>query len=194
MTAPRLIAASILALAFLLPVSASAESVTFELQPRDTRVAFTLGATLHTVHGTLRARRGSVRFDPATGAAAGEIVLDAASAETGNASRDRDMHAKILESARYPEIVWRIDRVSGFPRGEARSARVTLEGSLAIHGASHPLSTTAEVAVGAGRQVQATAALEIPYVAWGMPDPSTFVLRVDKKVAVEIRAAGRLTP
>lgn len=194
MTAPRPIAAGILALALLLPVRATAESVTFELQPQETHVAFTLGATLHTVHGTLRARRGSVRFDPATGAASGEIVLDAASAETGNGSRDRDMHAKILESARYPEIVWRIDRVSGFPRGEAKSAHVTLEGSLTIHGASHPFSVAAEIAVGAGRRVTASAALEIPYVAWGMPDPSTFVLRVDKKVDVQVRAAGRLEP
>jgi polyisoprenoid-binding protein YceI len=184
-----LLAGSVLA---ALPAVAGAE--TFELQPRETHVAFTLGATLHTVHGTLRAKRGSVRFDPATGAATGEIVLDAASAETGNASRDRDMHAKILESARYPEIVWRIERVSGFPRGEAKSARVTLEGSLAIHGASHPFSAMAEVAVGASRRVTASAALEIPYVAWGMQDPSTFVLRVDKKVAVEIHAAGLLEP
>lgn len=175
-----------------LPTVAGAE--TFELQPQETRVAFTLGATLHTVHGTLRARRGGVRFDPATGAASGEIVLDAASAETGNASRDRDMHGKILESAKYPEIVWRIDRVEGFPRGETKSARVTLSGSLAIHGASHPLSATAEVAVGAGRSVTANAAFKIPYVAWGMKDPSTFVLRVDKEVGVEVRAAGRLAP
>jgi polyisoprenoid-binding protein YceI len=188
-TVLALLAGSALALAAL-PGLAE----TFELQPQETRVAFTLGATLHTVHGTLRARRGSVRFDPATGAASGEIVLDAASAETGNASRDRDMHGKILESARYPEIVWRIDRVDGFPRGEARSARVTLQGSLSIHGASHPLTTTAEVAVGADRRVTATAAFKIPYVAWGMKDPSTFVLRVDKEVGVEVRAAGRLAP
>jgi len=193
MTRPRVVLALVAgsALAALAP---AARAETFELQPQETRVAFTLGATLHTVHGTLRARRGSVRFDPATGAASGEIVLDAASAETGNASRDRDMHGKILESARYPEIVWRIDRVEGFPRGEAKGARVTLRGSLAIHGASHPLSTTAEVAVGPDRRVTATAAFAVPYVAWGMKDPSTFVLRVDKEVGVLVRTAGRLAP
>lgn len=193
MVRPQVVLA-LLAGSALAALSTVAGAETFELQPQETHVAFTLGATLHTVHGTLRARRGSVRFDPATGAASGEIVLDAASAETGNASRDRDMHGKILESARYPEIVWRIDRVLGFPRGEARSARVTLQGSLAIHGASRPLSTTAEVAVGADRRVTATATFKVPYVAWGMKDPSTFVLRVDKEVGVEVRAAGRLAP
>src|SRR5256885_1853454 len=113
-TVLALLAGSALALAAP-PAAVNAE--TFELQPQETRVGFTLGATMHTVHGTLRAKRGSVRFDPATGAASGEIVLDAASAETGNASRDRDMHGKILESGKHPEIVWRIDRVLGFPRG-----------------------------------------------------------------------------
>ena len=193
MARPRTVLA-LLASTALVALATAAGAETFELQPQETRVAFTLGATLHTVHGTLRARRGSVRFDPATGAASGEIVLDAASAETGNASRDRDMHGKILESARYPEIVWRIDHVEGFPRGEARSARVTLQGSLAIHGASHPLSATAEVAVGADRRVTASAAFKVPYIAWGMKDPSTFVLRVDKEVGVEVHAAGRLAP
>jgi len=149
---------------------------------------------MHTLHGTLRAKRGSVRFDPATGDASGEIVLDAASADTGNASRDRDMHGKILESGKHPEIVWRIDRVLGFPRGETKGARVTLSGSLAIHGASHPLSASAEVAVGADRRVTASAAFKIPYVAWGMKDPSSFVLRVDKEVGVEVRAVGLLQP
>jgi polyisoprenoid-binding protein YceI len=165
----------------------------FELDPQATRASFTLGATLHTVHGTIRFRRGSLRFDPATGAASGELVLDAASAETGNDSRDQDMRGKVLESAKHPAIVWTIDRVEGFPRQGARSTRVTLAGKLSIHGASHPLSVPAEVTVAADRRVTATATLKIPYVAWGMRDPSTFVLRVDKEVAVEVRAAGRLS-
>ena len=32
----------------------------------------------------------------------------------------------------------------------------------------------------------------LPYVSWGMKNPSTFVLRVDEKVAIEIHAAGRV--
>src|SRR4029079_19271514 len=100
---------------------------------------------------------------------------------------DRDMHGKILESGKHPEIVWRIDRVEGFPHGAARSARVTLAGSLAIHGASHPLAAPADVAVGPDRRVTATTSFKIPYVAWGMKDPSSFVLRVDKEVGVEVR-------
>jgi len=174
------------------PAAGAAKNAAFELDPKATRVAFTLGATMHTVHGTIRAERGSLRIDPATGTGTGEIVLDAASAQTGNAARDKDMHQKVLETAKHPEIVWRIDRVEGFPRdGAARSARITLTGSLAIHGASHPLTVPAELTL-SGDKATATAALKIPYVAWGMADPSSFVLRVDKEVAVEVHAVGRL--
>jgi polyisoprenoid-binding protein YceI len=178
-----------------LPWALAAESpggMTFDLDPQATHVTFTLGATMHTVHGTLRARRGSLRFDPASGAAAGEIVLDAQSAETGNGSRDRDMHGKILESGRYPEIVWKIDRVEGFPPAGTRSAKVTLSGNLTVHGATHALTAPAQVTLAGDHRATANVTFEIPYVAWGMKDPSSFVLRVDKVVAVEVQAAGRL--
>ena len=36
------------------------------------------------------------------------------------------------------------------------------------------------------------ATLSIPYVEWGFDDPSFFVLRVDKIVAVNIKVSGTL--
>ncbi|MFQ5349388.1 MAG: hypothetical protein ACE5EG_02970, partial [Thermoanaerobaculia bacterium] len=43
-----------------------------------------------------------------------------------------------------------------------------------------------------GDEVTATASLEVPYVAWGMKNPSKRLLRVSKEVAVEIAAVGRI--
>jgi len=154
------------------------------LDPQRTRIAFTLGATTHTVHGTLTLQRGELRFDEASGRASGEIVVDAASAATGNARRDRKMHATVLESATYPTFVYRPRRVLGSVPTEG-SAELHVEGTLVIHGAEHPLELPVTLdARPDGLHVRA--AFPIPYVAWGLHDPSFFLLRVAKSVDVEV--------
>lgn len=160
------------------------------LDPRATEIRFTLGATLHTVEGTVSLRAGEIRFDPGTGEASGRVVVDAASADTGNDRRDRDMHRKVLESGRYPEIVFFPERLgSGLDAGGGGT--VTLAGRLEIHGGSHLLEIPAEVTVEGGR-LTARATFAVPYVEWGMEDPSTLFLRVDKEVEVTVLAVGTL--
>jgi len=49
--------------------AACAQPTVMELDPAQTRIEFTLGSLLHTVHGSFRLKQGTIRFDPATGAA-----------------------------------------------------------------------------------------------------------------------------
>lgn len=156
------------------------------LDPEDTRIEFTLGATMHTVEGTIDLVRGTVVFDPETGEASGEIEIDAQSAATGNAKRDRKMHRQVLESERHPRIVFRPTRVEGAVAPDG-SGTLRLTGTLDIHGKSRPLEIAADVRRDADRSV-ATATFRIPYVEWGMEDPSVFLLRVEKHVDVTVEA------
>lgn len=181
----------LLASGYLLALPAAAER-TVTLDPAKTKISFSLGAVMHTVHGTVELESGEVRFDPETGAASGRVVVDARSADTGNKGRDADMHAKVLESGKYPDFVLEPARIQGrlAPSG---TSKVTLHGKLSIHGAAHEVAWPAEVTVEGGT-VRVKASFTVPYVAWGMKDPSGFVLRVAKEVPVTVEAVGKLSP
>lgn len=194
MSRPRTPLVPLVSLALLLGMlraaGLAAAPVTLELDARETQVFFSLGAVLHTVEGTIAVRRGTIRFDPATGAATGEIVLAADTAQTGNASRDADMHGKVLESAKYPDIVFNLVKVEGqfVPLGWSS---LNLKGTVRLHGSTHLLLIPVKAET-VGERVNATATFTVPYVAWGLHDPSKLVLRVDKEVTVRLHAVGRV--
>jgi polyisoprenoid-binding protein YceI len=165
------------------------ERLSFELDPQQSTVTFTLGAFLHTVRGTLRIKHGMVRLDTETGEATGEVVVDLGSGVTGNSSRDRKMHEEVLESPRYPEAVFTLERIEGHPSLQGES-EVAVRGKMRIHGGEHELVVPVHVQL-KDRQATATARFEIPYVKWGMKDPSTALLSVKDCVAVEVRAIAR---
>lgn len=151
----------------------------YDLDPAKTEIAFVVTSTLHTVHGTFQLKRGSIRIDSGTGKAAGEIAIDVASGESGSGSRDKRMQKEILESQKYPEAVFTPDRVQG-QVGE--HSEVELHGMFKIHGGEHELTLHVKV-----EGHQASTHFSIPYVEWGMKDPSNFLLKVGKTVEVEVK-------
>ena len=172
-----------------------AESYRFDLDPAATKVTFLLDAFLHKVHGTAALERGEVRFDT-DGKASGEIVVDATTAETGSDGRDEDMHTKVLESAKFGEIVLAVDGFEG-TFDPAAPSKVVVVGRFRIHGAEHPLRL--EMALkpqgdAGAKRLDASTTFVVPYVEWGMKDPSKAFLRVGKVVEVSIDARGTLTP
>jgi polyisoprenoid-binding protein YceI len=162
------------------------------VDPTTAKIDFTLGATMHTVEGSLKLKSGEVRFDPATGVIVGKLVIDATSATTGNEGRDKKMHAEVLESAKYAEMVFVPKKVVGAVKLEGESD-VTMEGMLTIHGSEHALSVPLKVIVN-GNRTTAKGSFKIPFVAWGMSDPSAFILRVEKFVTVNISVTGAIQP
>lgn len=168
------------------------KSVTVHLNPAKTQIRWTLTDVLHTVHGTFALKSGTITFDPATGAAQGELVVETASGQSGNGMRDRRMRKQILETQKYPEAIFRAQRVRGDlqPGG---TANLTVEGTFTIHGSSHPLTLAVQAQMQGSQQVKATTHFAVPFVAWGMKDPSTLFLRVQKQVEVDVTAQGTVT-
>lgn len=169
-----------------------AQEFVFQLHPAQSRVQFTLPATLHTVHGTFQFKSGTVRFDPATGLASGVLVVDATSGNTGNKDRDGRMHQQILEDQKYPDIVFTPQRISGNFAAEGTS-QLQLQGLLTLHGQEHPMILTVPVQI-SQNQVSADVHFLLPYLQWGLKNPSTFLLRVSQTVEVEVQVVGQLTP
>jgi len=149
-----------------------------------------LSGNFHTVEGSFALLRGVIRYDPATGQVGGEVAFDAASGKTGNDGRDRKMHKEVLESARFPEIVFRPDRAEGAPATTGDSS-LQVHGIFSIHGSDHELTVPVSVHFD-GETWTAKAEFQVPYAKWGMRNPSVFLLRVSGVVGVQLQAAGSL--
>ena len=169
-----------LLLAFAAALPAAAEPEKLVIDPARSKLTFLLGATGHDVAGTLAIERGEITFDRATGAAGGEIVIDALRAATGSSGRDEKMHAEVLQSAKFPAIRFRPEKLEGRLEAAGKSL-IGLRGKVVLLGVEHELLLPAEVEIDGGKVV-AGATFAIPYVAWGLEDPSIFVLKVAKEV------------
>ena len=163
------------------------QEAVLDLDPARTQVQFALSDILHAVHGSFQMKQGSVHYDFATGKCSGAIVIDAQSGSSGSEGRDRRMHKSILESDRYPEIVFIPDHVEG------TLSKASVHGAFRIHGQDHEMTAVVET-VPSAAGLDVTTQFIVPYVEWGMKNPSTLILRVGAKVNIDVHATGRVHP
>jgi polyisoprenoid-binding protein YceI len=189
----RLSLASIAAgLLLLCSPQAKAQETSVDLDPASTTIDFTLGATMHTVHGTFKLKSGHIVFDPKSGNASGSVIVDATSADTGNTSRDKKMHAEILQSQKFPEIVFTATREKG-EIAEQGTSLAEVSGIFRLCGQEHPATLTMKVEPNSGR-VNADTNFAVPYIQWGLKNPSTFLLHVSDTVNLQIHATLAISP
>jgi polyisoprenoid-binding protein YceI len=167
---------------------APATPIAITLDPSTTSIRWTLNTTLHTVDGTFKLKNGAFKIDPATGSVNGEIVVDAASGESGDSARDKRMHSAVLESAQYPTITFRPTHIDG-KIDLAAAGSVVVDGILNLHGQDHPMKITVDLHP-QGDGVALATHFTVPFVAWGLKDPSTFVFRTDKQVTLDVEATA----
>jgi polyisoprenoid-binding protein YceI len=181
----------VLAFAFYCVPSLRAQETIVTLDPAQTKVEFTLGATFHTVHGLFKLKSGQIRFDPSSGRASGAIVVDAASGNSESDGRDKKMHQQVLESQKFPEIVFTPNLVKGSVTAQGTS-QVEVSGVFRLHGQDHDLTLPIAVDLASGGQLHATTNFSVPYIKWGLKNPSNFFLKVEDTVNIEIRATAQL--
>jgi polyisoprenoid-binding protein YceI len=161
-----------------------------QLDPIKTRINFTLPGAVHTTTGSFKLKHGEIRVDPETGGASGSIIVDAASASSGVAMRDSRMKNDILEVQRYPEISFAPRLAVGrpVPRGDFP---MQVRGLFLLHGEPHNMML--DVAIRRkGDDFTAAAHFVVPYVKWGLKNPSLLFLTVSDEVAIDVRATGHV--
>lgn len=168
-----------------------AQETVVTLDQAHTKVEFTVGSSLHTVHGTFKLKDGQIRFDPATGKASGAITVDATTGDSENEGRDKKMHQHVLESQKFPEIVFTPTLVKGAMAARGAS-QVEVSGVFRLHGQDHDLTLAVTVEPSAPGDLQATTKFSVPYIRWGLKNPSNFLLKVDDSVDIEIVATARI--
>jgi polyisoprenoid-binding protein YceI len=167
-----------------------ASEIVLGIDPAKSKVHWTLGSTVHTVHGSFAFKKGTLQLDTSTGKARGEIIVDATSGNSGNDSRDKKMHKEVLESARYAEFIFRPDRVEGkiTPPG---TFAVQVHGLLVLRGSEHELTVPVQAEL-AGDHWTGSAKFNVPFIDWGLKNPGNFFLKVDHAVQIELELKGSL--
>jgi polyisoprenoid-binding protein YceI len=169
---------------------AAAGELVLVVDPPASKVHWTLDSSLHTVHGTFALKKGTLHVDLATGKAGGEIVADATSGNSGNDGRDKKMHKEVLESGRFAEVIFRPDRVEGKITAQGNCA-VQIHGTFLLHGSEHELTIPVQAELGTDHW-SGSAKFDIPYVDWGLKNPSNFLLKANHAVTIELELKGSL--
>jgi polyisoprenoid-binding protein YceI len=169
----------------------AASEIQLSLDPAQCKLNWTVDSTLHVVHGTFNIKQGIVHFDPETGQASGEIIVYVTSGETGNSSRDEKMHKEVLQSAKYPEAIFKPTQVEGH-LARIGPSDVKLHGTLNLHGSDHDIVALVHPDL-SNEHWTATAKFDIPFIQWGLKDPSNFLLKVKPIVKLDLQMSGAVS-
>jgi polyisoprenoid-binding protein YceI len=172
--------------------TASAQHQTFNVDPSASRVAWTLGGNGHHVDGTFHVQSGSIDFDRTAHAISGSVIVAAGSGNSGEPSRDKKMNKDVLDVAHYSEITFVPQKFDGTiaPTGDST---IQVSGIFTLHGTPHELTVPMQIH-NEGASLTAKTKFVVPYVKWGLKDPSVFILKVAKEVEIDLTLAGKVNP
>jgi polyisoprenoid-binding protein YceI len=180
-----------IAVAFLLVPAALAQHQTFVVNPDGSEVKMTLKTTHELVTGAFHIQSGLIEFDRSASTIGGSIVVAAASGKTGNDSRDKKMDKDVLKTEQYTTVSFAPRSYTGTiaPSGDST---IQVTGVFTLLGTPHDLTIPLQIHID-GENCNAKAHFVIPYVQWGLKDPSFLVFRAEKQVALDISLTGRVS-
>jgi polyisoprenoid-binding protein YceI len=179
------------ALAGLLAPAALAQHQTFVVSPDASEVKMTLNTTHETVIGTFHVQFGSIEFDRSNSKMAGSVIVLAGSGKTGNDSRDKKMYRDILQIDQHATVSFEPKTYTG---GIAASGDSTIQvtGIFTLLGTPHEIKIPMLVHLD-GTSATAKARFVVPYVQWGLKNPSFLIWKADDDVAIDLNLVGAIS-
>ena len=180
-----------IALAGLLAPAALAQHQTFVVNPEASEVKIALKTTHELVSGAFHVQSGSIGFDSSAPGMSGSVVVLAASGKTGNGSRDKKMNKDILEVEQHATISFEPRTYAGAlaPSGDSN---LQVTGIFTLLGAPHEITIPILVHMD-GATASAKAHFIVPYVQWGLKNPSFMFWKADNDVASDLSLTGQLS-
>ncbi len=169
---------------------ALAQHQTLAVSPDASQVKMTLKTNHEIVNGTFHVQSGSIEFDRSTPKLSGSVVIAANSGKTGNDSRDKKMDKDILKVDQYTTVSFAPKTYTGTIAPSGNSS-IQVSGVFTLLGAPHDLTIPMQVHV-EGSKAMAKANFIIPYVSWGLKNPSFLVRKAENDVAIDLSLAGDL--
>ncbi|WP_446743539.1 YceI family protein [Silvibacterium acidisoli] len=171
--------------------AASAQHRTFAVDTGTSEIRMKLNTTHEVVNGTFHVQSGTIDFDSAHATISGTVVVAAGSGNTGNGSRDKKMNKDILKSDQFTTVSFAPKTYSGTIASSGDST-IQVSGVFTLLGTPHDITIPMQIHIDA-TNATAEAQFTVPYVQWGLKNPSFFIWKADNDVAISLKLVGKIT-
>jgi polyisoprenoid-binding protein YceI len=182
---------AVLAFTLILAPAALAQHQTFAVNPEASEIKMTLKTTHEVVNGTFQVQSGSIEFDRSNAKMSGSVAILAGSGKTGNDSRDKKMDKDILKVDQYATISFEPKTYTGTipPSGDST---IQVSGVFTLLGNPHDLTIPMQIHMD-GSKATARAQFVVPYVQWGLKNPSFMFWKAENDVAIDLNLVGTIS-
>jgi hypothetical protein len=171
-------------------LTAGAQHQTFVVHPDASEVRMTLKTTHELVSGTFHIQSGSIEFDRGSLKMSGSVVVLAGSSKTGNDSRDKKMNKDILQVEQHATVSFEPKSYAGTIAASGDST-IQVAGIFTLLGMPHQITIPMLVHL-EGATASAKAHFVVPYVQWGLKNPSFLIWKAENDVAIDLSLVGHL--
>jgi polyisoprenoid-binding protein YceI len=182
---------AVLAVAVLLAQAAFAQHQTFAVNSDASEVKIKLNTTHEVVNGTFHVQSGSINFDRTASHISGIVIVAAGSGKTGNDSRDKKMNREILKVDQFATVSFAPKAYTGTVAASGDST-IQVSGVFTLLGTPHDLTIPMQIQID-GSKATARAQFVVPYVQWGLKNPSFMFWKAENDVAIDLNVVGQVS-